>query len=458
MSARRNDARGVAARTKAAGRAGLGLPAALTLAAGLWVLACGRETPTDTGGPLLPSDAVTTFEVLLDAPQYLTSDTAFSGFDFVSDAAFTVIANQYGNTVDAHAMARFEIPTLIAAPDSSDVVRDDSTPHYVGGHILLQIDTTRSQGINPSEISVYRITEEWDPITAGWTLSVDSVAHKQSWSQPGATGGPLVGTAMWPQTMDSLGVATDSVLIPVDSETIALWSDTTTRARGVVVTMGTPGARLRTVDFALHVDARPTFRPDTVVTVTVRPTERTFIYNPQLPRAASNLRVGGVPSWRSFLRMKDGLDTLTLACPPVGSNCRVRLKDATITYAAVLLTPSVAPDGFLPEDSMRVGSSILLVSDRAPLERSPLGSAVGASRDVVLPSRFAAPAGGPPVEVGVTDFMRQLVADTLQSGVPPSPWLALLSTLEGTDLGVAEFLPGPRLRLVLTVAKELQLR
>jgi hypothetical protein len=58
----------------------------------------------------------------------------------------------------------------------------------------------------------------------------------------------------------------------------------------------------------------------------------------------------------------------------------------------------------------------------------------------------------------VTSFLRRLLADTTFDGAPVSPWMALLPILSGIDIGVAAFEPAPRLRLILTVARELQLR
>lgn len=414
-------------------------------------LACSRESPTSVGGPLLPGDAVRSFEVILEAPSWLVVDTAVSGFDDPFGADFQLVAREFQGTLNAHTLARFEIPTVIAAPDSNNTTRNDSTPHFIGGRIVLQLDTLRSEGQKPVRYQAQRIEEEWDPASANWLNRVDSGSVRLPWSQPGALGGAIIDTASW-----EAGV--DSVAIPVDSATIALWADTLTKARGAVILTLTSGARVRSSDVVLRLDARPTFRPDTVVTVTVRPPDPTFIFEPSLGQAGPAPLVGGLPSWRTYLQFRERMDTLTVACPQVSAECRVRLGDATVTYAGLVLHPTQSPPGFLPQDSMRLGTRPVLVSPLAPLERSPLGPFTGVAEDFLLPSRFLPQPASEPVEVPLTPFMRDLVTDTLPSDDPPSRWVAVLPLVEGVDFGMAAFEPMPRLRLVLTIANQLQLR
>jgi hypothetical protein len=258
--------------------------------------------------------------------------------------------------------------------------------------------------------------------------------------------------------VDTAGVRIDSLVIRVDSATIAAWSDTTTTARGVVITMVAPGGRLRASDLVLRLDARPTFNPDTIVTVTSRPPDPVFIYDPVLPDAAATPFIGGRPSWRTYFEAKDGLDTVSVACPQVSPNCRVSLGDVNITYAAILLQPVPAPAGYVPQDSLRIGAQTLIVSGFTPIERSPPGQGVGATQRFLQPSEFRAPADGPLVEVPVTAFVAALAADTTVEGAPPPRWVGLLPLVEGVDFGVTTFQPLPVLRLILTIANELQLR
>src|SRR5690606_29180397 len=74
------------------------------------VSSCTEETPTDVGDGLLPSGSVRTFEVVLDADEFLTFDTTFSGFTSPRGAPFYVLANQFQDALDANALFRFASP------------------------------------------------------------------------------------------------------------------------------------------------------------------------------------------------------------------------------------------------------------------------------------------------------------------------------------------------------------
>jgi hypothetical protein len=123
------------------------------------------------------------------------------------------------------------------------------------------------------------------------------------------------------------------------------------------------------------------------------------------------------------------------------------------------LIPTTSPSGFLPQDSIRLSTAEVLFSGQAPLERSPVGNGIAVANDFLVPGRFTPPSGGEPTEVPVTSFVRTLATDTTTSAeTRPTRWFGILPLIEGSDFGVAAFAPGPRLRLVLTVARELQLR
>ena len=428
---------------------------ALLLAALAW--SCAQESPTEVGGPLIPSDAVRTFEIDLDPALWLEADTAFSGFDDVIGADFFVAAENFENVLSAHILTRFTVGRTITATDSSGTERSDTVPALIGGRLVLLLDTALSNVPRPFGVTLRRVDEDWDAATATWEFSKDSAGARTSWAQPGAGGGVVVSSATWPQAVDSLGVPMDSLSIDIDSATIALWADTT-NSRSAVISISTPGARLRASDLTLRVNARPSFLPDTVVTVTVAASDSRFIFTPKPPPSSPELLVGGRPAWRSYLRFKDGIDTISIACPLIAENCTTRLRDAHITYAAVLLTPTASPAGFLPQDTVRLQSAEVLFSGQAPLERSPVGNGIAVGTDFLVPLRFTPPAGGEPTEVPVTSFVRTLATDTTTTGTRPTRWFGILPVVEGSDFGVAAFAPAPRLRLVLTVARELQLR
>src|SRR5688500_3274664 len=77
--------------------------------------ACTDEVPTDVGDDLLPSGDVRTFEVILDAADFLTYDTTFSGYASTQNAAFSVLANKFEGVVDANVLFRFQTPPTAIA-------------------------------------------------------------------------------------------------------------------------------------------------------------------------------------------------------------------------------------------------------------------------------------------------------------------------------------------------------
>jgi hypothetical protein len=419
--------------------------------------ACGEESPTDVGGALLPPDALRTIEVILEPGEYYDIDTTFTGFDATRDADFLVIAHEFGGVLESNTLARFEVPTTIGAADSSGTVVTDTMPALIGGRVVIALDTTRSNVTLPVSIGLYSIDEAWDPASADWLNRIDTAGVTLPWSQPGGRGGTFIDSVVWSSAnVDSAGNPVDSLVIDVDSQTIALWTDST-RAKGAVLAMETSGQRLRAADVLLRVDARPSFKPDTVVTITVRAASPIFIYDPQVQRQGNDLLVGGIPEWRTYLRWRSGIDTLSIPCPEVGPTCVVRLGEANINYAALILEITEPPAGFLPQDSARIITAPVLASPLTPLERSPLASSVGVGIEFLSPSRFVDPAADE-TDVPVTPFLRRLLADTTSDGQPVSPWMAMLPLVTGFDIGLAAFEPAPRLRLILTVARELQLR
>jgi hypothetical protein len=419
--------------------------------------ACGRESPTDVGGALLPADALRTIEVILDPSAYYDIDTTFTGFDETRDANFLVIAHEFGGVFESNTLARFEVPTTIGAADSTGTVVTDSMATLMGGRIVIALDTARSDVTLPVSIALYRIDEEWDPASADWTNRVDTGGDTLPWAQPGGRGGAFIDSVVWSTAnVDTAGNPVDSLVIDVDSQTIALWTESG-RAKGGLLAMEKSGQRVRAADVLLRVDARPSVKPDTVVTITVRAATPIFLYDPPAQRQGGELLVGGIPEWRTYLRWRPGIDTLSIPCPQVGPNCVIRLAEANINYAALILRIAEPPPGFLPQDSTRMITSPVLASPLSPLERSPLASNVGVGIEFLSPSRFQNPQGDE-TEVPVTPFLRRLLADTTSDGEPVSPWMAILPLVTGFDVGLAAFEPTPRLRLILTVARELQLR
>lgn len=431
----------------------------LTLLAVALAAACGREGPTAVGGALLPGGSIRTFELILDAPAFLASDTSVVGFvPSAGFAAFQIVAERYAGTVTAHTLTR---PAVL---NSSFTVRDsagntvtDTLPRYFGARFVLHLDTTAVNGTTPVQLRLFRTTESWDPVTANWTMRVDSGSTHLPWAQPGGTVGSLVDTATWTP-------GSDSVLFHVDSATVAAWNDTTVHERGALVSAVTAGSRLRLASLTYTAQAHSSVRRDTVVEVTPGLAYTTFVYTPPVPATPGILRVGGVPAWRSYLTFAPDLETRTLSCPASEGACTFTLKQATVNFASILLQPA-PPGAFPPEDSVRLSAWVADTSSLLPLSRTPLRVQVGVQSPASPPSAFSPAPSTTPVAVPVSLFMAALAGDTTRAGSAaaatrrialihyPEPGLFGVGTFYGRTAGAL----APKLRLIVTLATEAQL-
>jgi hypothetical protein len=417
--------------------------------------ACGEEDPTEVGGTLLPAEAVRTFEVVIEPAAFFVSDTAFSGYAQPSAAGYFILANNYENTLRARGLVRFTIPTTISVRDSAGTTVTDTLPSFFGGRLLVIVDSLRSSA-SPVTVEAFRATQTWIPGGATWQLRVDTSGIRLPWAQPGGSPGAPIDTATWVAGRDT-AAGVDTVVVRVDSATIAAWRDTANNVPGTVVGLRTVGARLRVTGIALAIDAHSSIDRDTVVTVTAGQTAQTFIFDPPVAEVSAEPRMGGLPSWRTFITFKDRLDTLTVPCPGGPAGCRIQLDDAAVTYAALLLKPTPPPPGFAPEDSVQLGARLLLVDPLIPLKRSPLGEVAGVMPRGAPASVFRSP-NPPDIELPITNFISLMTRDSASATNKPDPVLALLPALETATFGFAQFATPPRLKLVLTVATQLQLR
>lgn len=428
---------------------------------------CGSEEPTGVGGGLLPGGAVRTFELVLEPEQFLVGDTAFLGIAGPADAGFLVVARDFGGELDANGLVRFPAPpATVEFSDSAGATRSDSVASFPGAFVDVTIDTAASIAPGPVDFALYHVTEAWDVESAGWTLRVDTGSVEEPWTQAGGTRGERLGAAVW-SPGDTL------VSIHVDSAAVARWAGDDPVDRGGLLVSETPGTRMYVRRMNVRFQARPVPRPDTVVTATKDLTARTFLFHPA-PGPASALRVGGTPTWRSVLRFREGLDTLTLPCPGTADgDCRINLTDATLSFATLQLQPVTVPVAFQPEDSLKFGALPLLVSGLAPVSRAPLGTLPGGASQVAVPADLftSAPSTTEPVEVPITAFLAQLVAERGPDEEPPASALALLGPSElggvfrtlgtfgfGSFASGAGAAPGPRLRIIVTVATQVEIQ
>jgi hypothetical protein len=423
----------------------------LLLVALFAVTACTDEAPTEVGDDLLPGDEVRTFEVILEPSAFSVYDTTFSGFADVRNAPFTIIANDFEGVLDVHSLIRFtQPPTIISVRNAAGNVVVDSTPSYFAGRLVLRVDTTASESTPPVLLRAFQTAEEWGS-SATWTLRLDTRNVQLPWATPGGTRGAEIDTATW-----AVG---DSIVLRVDSQTIAQWIDTTNAARGALIVTETSGARIRINSAVLRLSAHSDLDPDTVVTFDASALTSGFIFDPPPPAPGTQLRVGGVPTWRTIIGLREDLATLTFPCPEQ-ANCEVRLESAHINRAELLLQPVTAPAGYIPEDTTLIQVRTLLVTPGVPLQRSPIGIDICGGGILCLvsgrvaPDYFGATPRAEPVALDVTNYIIALVDEDIEDVNRPPFALTLLVPAEPSTLGFAAFAPGVRLRLVLTAPVE----
>lgn len=398
---------------------------------------CDREDPTSIGGVLIPDESVRTFEVILDADDFLVMDTAFSTFP-PAQSNFIVLANSYEGVLSANELMRFRVSPIIGVPDSAGVIQVDSLPKLISGRLVVKFDTVASDRTGPVVLHLYRAGEMWDSTDVSWQNRTAGTP----WVTPGGTRGALLDTATF--------ATADSVVFDVDTATLAAWRDSTTQVPGVLLTAESPDVRLRGLTPTLFVNMQTSIG-DTVVTVPVPPFVKRTIQDPVPPPSSSDPHVGGVPSWRTILQLDPDFENLEVPCP-FSATCTVRLRDASIARAELLLQPVVSPPGFAPELPLTVLVYTLLPTPELPLVRSPL--ATGQGFTTISNGNFRTP-GAPIAPIQITSYIRSVVtpADTTAFRT------RYLTLMQGgtTTVGYGTFSAGPQLRLRLSVSQEIQL-
>lgn len=426
--------------------------------------ACGRESPTAVGGSLLSGGGARTFELVLNAPQFLQADTSISGFATKSiQAAFLVVANAVGGTVNAHILARFASPTAtITVLDSTGAQKTDTLPRYFKGQVVLHLDTTAVPlETSPVLLQLFRTAESFDGGSATWTLRVDTGNVHLPWATPGGTPAALVDTATYTPGQDS-------VIFRVDSLTVAQWRDTANLGRGALIAAAAAGTRLRATTVTYNVSAHSTIKKDTVVVQTPTTVGSSFLFTPNGPGTppAGVLFIGGLPSWRSYFTLQPDLITRTLSCPAsAGLACTFTLKTVTINFAALVVQPASAGP-WVPEDSVRPEAFVVDTATGIPLTRSPLGPHLGSTTPALTPTIFGAPPATSSFAIPISPMLAALAGDTINIGAASgeSRTVAVLHFPEPGILGVGAFYGreappalAPKLRLIVTIAPQVQL-
>lgn len=439
------------------------MPRLLPLFLVLSVAACKNEIPTALDDGFLPVEPVT-MEVILPWSEFGTGTQVVGGFGHADEVGVGTIANAFGGTLNARTLLHL-VPQ---APDSVNV--DDATDTLttiVGGWMLLRFDPDGSSNEGPVTVSVGRTSTHWDARSASWQMAVDSVDTQEPWPEEG--GGPVepLGSAQWDP------VQGDSLLIGLGPEALAIVLDTTSSEFGVLVELDTPGELLRMTFGELRLLALVEGIDSVITLPPVSVTEQTFIYDPA-PGPPDELRVGGVPSWRTVVSMAlpETVEGTPEACALVA--CPLVLSPERINHASLVLSTRANEPGFQPTDSLLVHARSLFAVEVLP--KSPVGPPVfldelGLTIGAALSSAAFVPGGESKVEVPITPLVWDMARGTTSNGGLTSPNIALLSLncnplsgvcIEPASIAFSSFAgagqPGePALRLILTISDGVEL-
>lgn len=419
------------------------------------LMACQEEIPTANQADLIPVDPVTV-EVRLPFDEFAANLRVFGGYGGPAELSYGVMANGYEGSLDARTLIGWwPFPVAATVRDTTGTSRPDSSLVFVGGKMVVFVDTLASVHDGPVELGIGAMTRPWHYASADWQVAVDTVGDRQSWEEEGA--GPVIplGTSTWDPT------EADSVIFELDSASVALWADTAAAEQGVRVDALTEGVRLQAQTFRLHLTTRPSSNPDTLVDLVVQARWRTFVYQPVLEDPETDFRVGGVPAWRTVFDMDFPtiLDGPPELCQVV--QCPLELTPESVNAASLLLTTSPPVDGFTPSDTLRIDVREVLEPSRLP--KSPLGNSLTGLFGVRVPPVYFGDSTGSQVEIPMAGYVVNLIQADTAGGGQLSSTMALLSSFEPLSLPFASFYgPGspfePEMRLILTVGGQVEIR
>lgn len=416
---------------------------------------CQEEITVELDGGLIPVEALTV-EVVLPFQDFAKDLEGWGGYGRPYELARDIVARAFGGSLDSRVLNSWNpYPVSATVRDSTGVFATDSTLTFVGGRIVARFDTLSSILEDSVTLVVSALSQEWDHRSVGWETAVDSIGDRQYWDEAG--GGPVthLATVTWSPAQG------DSAIFLIDSAGAALWADTAGARKGLRLEATTEGTRLDLLSLGYSVSTRPSVHPDTLVDLTIGARSRSFIYQPVPEPPAGEIRVGGVPAWRSLFTMDlpETLNGPPELCQKV--QCPLELKAESLISASLILTTKAPPPAFQPKDSLFLDVRPVLEPSRLP--KSPLGQSVLGGLGVVLDPEEFGDGAGAEVEIPLGRYVENLIANRDNSEFPVPRTLALLSAFEPLSLYFVAFEgpdspDGPELRLILTLSDDVQIR
>lgn len=416
---------------------------------------CSDETPTSGNENLIPVEAET-YEVQIPFSEFVTDFQVHGGFSTAANLPQPLVAHEYREDLDAHALIGFaRLPQQIQVlPPGETTTRPDSLYVPTGGTLILRMDTIQHPEGAPIEVALRSVQERWHTASASWTHAVDTLGDRTEWSAPGAADSREVGVVSW-NPLDG-----DSVVFELDSLTATEWSDRGSQTRSASVESRTPGTLMSLRSATFRPEIRSDINPDTVITLSAATERRTVIYSPQPGVTTSEIRVGGAPARRAYIRMAppSRVEEGSAQCADVP--CPLDITPGRLVYAGLVLrTVPTSPSAFQPRTSFRLGARPALAFDRIP--RSPLGPSIQPDFRVIGSNAFG-PDGQTSVEIPMTRYMQDILRDLAEGTELVPTTVTLFAATEPSGLQYATFQgPGqegePYLRLILTLSEGVKL-
>ena len=403
-----------------------------------------------------------TVEVLLPFEDFVDEVQVFGGYGSASDLPAVVAQDFDGLNVRTILDLR-DYPTGAEVLGQDGITRTDTLLSFVGGRVVLFLDTLSSTILNPVDLELFDVTEPWHAPSVSWEVAVDTAGDRRTWTQPGGGAKTRLGGARFNafsgRDLDDEAALVDTVSIAVDSALVAALADPASGTTGLLVAVAQPGVILDLLDVQLFLAAVPSIRPDTVIDVPVLSRNRSVIFDPAPTAPVGWLRVGGVPSWRSVITMSipRTVDGTVEVCGTPG--CQVDLTTVDVNIAELVLTTRQTESAFQPLDTTRMELRRVLNPELLP--KSPLGGQLIPVSVRLAPDFFSVQAGTP-VSVAVTGLVRGILSEAAETDTVPQTSIALLSILEPAMIGFASFEGGggagaPALRLVYTIGNDVGL-
>jgi len=398
---------------------------------------CTDRLPTLADSDRLPADLIpTTLEYVLDTADFLTEAQSLRGTTNVTNSNDLVVARAFDDSLFANVLAEFPaLPDTIWFNGSVEVSFTVTEARFVSA-----ISDTLAASLGDLNFFLWTISEPWDT-TATWEQA-ESFPNGRDWQEPGGTRGDLLGVASWSRISSEAGA--DSLAWVLSPQTYA--SLVQNRPEGLMVTIEDESARAEIEPVAIRLTIVPFSTPDTTITRTIFPQHQTFVLTPDPPEPVDVLRVGGLTSDRTLLRLH--LPTELPGCAQGAPVCApIAVTDVSLNRVDLVFDPVPVTGGFRPTDPVQVTVRRRFEPDLGLL--APLGAAFSGVN--VRSDQFEFP-GGAPVHFIVT----AAVGEALANG-NTDLGLALSVEPEASTIAYAWLNRNPRLRFIYTLPQLPQL-